>query len=75
MSERAFAQDGGLGRIFESFAGFLLVDLILMILVLKRIFSFRKVRYRGIDKNATRLIVACGLVNLFLARRVLLKPP
>jgi IS5 family transposase len=45
------------------------------ILVLKCIFGFRKVRYRGIDKNATRLFVACGLVNLFLARRVLLQPP
>ncbi len=45
------------------------------ILVLKCIFGFRKVRYRGIDKNATRLFVACGLINLFLARRVLLQPP
>lgn len=40
-------------------------------LVLKRVFGFHKVRYRGIDKNATRLFVACGLVNLFLARKVL----
>jgi IS5 family transposase len=45
------------------------------ILILKRVFGFRKVRYRGIDKNANRLFVACGLVNLFMARRVLLKPP
>lgn len=45
------------------------------ILILKRVFGFDKVRYRGIDKNATRLFVACGLVNLFLARKVLLKPP
>jgi IS5 family transposase len=44
-------------------------------LILKRVFGFAKVRYRGIDKNANRLFVACGLVNLFLARRVLLKPP
>ncbi len=43
-------------------------------LVLKRIFGFTKVRYRGIDKNATRLFVACGLANLFMARDVLLKP-
>jgi len=43
-------------------------------LVLKRIFGFTKVRYRGIDKNATRLFVACGLVNLFMARDALLKP-
>ena len=44
-------------------------------LILKRVFGFTKVRYRGIDKNATRLFVACGLVNLFLARKVLLRPP
>jgi IS5 family transposase len=43
-------------------------------LVLKRIFGFSKVRYRGLDKNANRLFVACGLVNLYLARRVLLRP-
>lgn len=45
------------------------------LLILKRVFGFDKVRYRGIDKNANRLFVACGLVNLFMARRVLLKPP
>lgn len=44
-------------------------------LILKRIFGFDKVRYRGIDKNANRLFVACGLVNIFMARRTLLKPP
>jgi len=39
---------------------------------LKCVFGFRKVRYRGLDKNAERLFVACGLVNLYLARRRLL---
>lgn len=43
-------------------------------LVIKRIFGFNKVRYRGLDKNAQRLFVACGLVNLFMARRYLLRP-
>ena len=43
-------------------------------LILKRIFGFNKVRYRGWDKNANRLFVACGLVNLFMARKVLLRP-
>lgn len=43
-------------------------------LVLKRIFGFNKVRYRGLDKNANRLFVACGLVNLYMARRHLLRP-
>lgn len=43
-------------------------------LILKRVFGFCKVRYRGLDKNANRLFVACGLVNLFMARKVLLRP-
>jgi len=42
-------------------------------LILKRIFGFNKVCYRGLDKNAHRLFVACGLVNLFMARKVLLR--
>ena len=41
--------------------------------VLKRIFGFTKVRYRGIHKNANRLFVACGLVNLYMTRRILLR--
>lgn len=43
-------------------------------LVLKQLFGFKKVRYRSLDKNANRLFVACGLVNLYLARRHLLWP-
>jgi IS5 family transposase len=42
------------------------------LLILKRVFGFDKVRYRGIDKNATRLFVACGLVNLYMVRRRIL---
>jgi len=42
-------------------------------LILKRIFGFSKVRYQGLDKNANRLFVACGLVNLYMARRELLR--
>ena len=42
-------------------------------LVLKRLFGFTSVRYRGLEKNAPRLFVACGLVNLYLARRRLLR--
>lgn len=41
-------------------------------LILKRVFGFAKVRYRGIAKNAQRLNVACALVNLFQLRRRLL---
>jgi IS5 family transposase len=43
-------------------------------LVAKRIFGFNKVRYRGLDKNANRLFVVCGLTNLFMARKHLLQP-
>jgi IS5 family transposase len=40
--------------------------------VIKRVFSFAKVRYRGLKKNAHRLLVTCALANLFMARRHLL---
>jgi transposase, IS5 family len=33
--------------------------------VIKRVFGFVKVRYRGLDKNAHRLFVTCALANLF----------
>ena len=42
-------------------------------LILKRVFGFAKVRYRGLQKNATRLFVACGLINLYMVRRRLLR--
>jgi IS5 family transposase len=41
--------------------------------VIKRVFGFAKVRYRGLKKNAHRLIVTCALANLFMARRQLLR--
>jgi len=37
--------------------------------VIKRIFGFTKVRYRGLEKNANRLFVACSLANIFMLRR------
>lgn len=40
-----------------------------VILVIKRIFGFSKVRYRGLAKNTNYLFVTCGLTNLYLARR------
>src|SRR5215472_12245286 len=42
-------------------------------LVIKRIFGFAKVRYRGLGKNANRLFVTCALANLYLVRRRLLR--
>jgi transposase, IS5 family len=41
--------------------------------IIKRIFGFQKVRYRGLDKNAHRLFVTCALTNLFVVRAHLLK--
>lgn len=41
--------------------------------VIKRLFGFVKVRYRGLEKNAHRLFVTCALSNLFIARRYLLR--
>lgn len=41
--------------------------------VIKRVFGFTKVRYRGLDKNAHRLFVASALANLFMVRRPLLR--
>lgn len=41
--------------------------------VIKRVFGFVKVGYRGLAKNAHRLFVACALANLFMARRRLLR--
>ncbi|MEW5865161.1 MAG: transposase [Pseudomonadota bacterium] len=41
--------------------------------VIKRVFGFAKVRYRGIAKNANRLFVTCALANLFIARRHLFR--
>jgi IS5 family transposase len=39
--------------------------------VIKRVFGFAKVRYRGLTKNTHRLLVTCALANLFMARRYL----
>jgi IS5 family transposase len=41
--------------------------------VIKRVFGFAKVRYRGIAKNANRLFVTCALANLFIARQHLFR--
>lgn len=40
--------------------------------VVKRLWGFRKVRYRGIEKNTARLFTAFALANLYLLRRRLL---
>jgi IS5 family transposase len=36
--------------------------------VVKRLWGFAKVRYRGLAKNATRSFVVLGLAHLYLAR-------
>lgn len=40
--------------------------------VIKRVFGFQKVRYRGLAKNLHRLEVTAALANLFMVRRQLL---
>jgi len=40
--------------------------------VVKRLWKFDKVRYRGLAKNATRAFVTLAMANIFLARRPLL---
>ena len=44
-----------------------------LFLVIKRVFGFDKVRYRGLAKNLHRLQVTCALANLFMARRYLMR--
>ena len=40
--------------------------------VVKRLWGFNKVRYRGLAKNATRAFVALGLANIYLCRQCLM---
>jgi transposase, IS5 family len=42
--------------------------------VIKRVFGFTKVRYRGLAKNGNRLFVAAALANLYTVRRQLMLP-
>lgn len=41
--------------------------------VIKGVFGFVKVRYRGLDKNANRLFATCALANLFMLRSRLMR--
>ena len=41
--------------------------------IIKRIFGFNKVRYRGLAKNLNRVQVLCALANLYSSRRYLLR--
>lgn len=41
--------------------------------VVKQLWGFAKVRYRGLAKNTARALAAFGLANLYLARRDLLR--
>jgi IS5 family transposase len=40
--------------------------------VMKHLFGFRRVRYRGLRKNENRFVVTCALINLYLQRTKLL---
>jgi IS5 family transposase len=41
--------------------------------VIKRVFGFAKVRYRGLAKNTNRVLVNCALANIYLMRRRLMR--
>ena len=41
--------------------------------VMKLKFGFVKLRYRGLKKNANQMFAVCGLVNLYLQRKKLLR--
>ena len=41
--------------------------------VIKGVFGFTKVRYRGLEKNAHRLFATCAFANIFMARRHLMR--
>ncbi len=43
--------------------------------IINRQLGFSKMRYRGLDKNAHRLFVACALSNIVMARKTLLRQP
>ena len=40
--------------------------------VVKRLWGFAKVRYRGLAKNATRAFTALALANIYLSRQRLM---
>jgi IS5 family transposase len=40
--------------------------------VVKRLWGFTKVRYRGLAKNATRAFIALALANIYLGRQRLM---
>jgi IS5 family transposase len=40
--------------------------------VMKNIFGFKKVRYRGLSKNGNKVYMTCGLINLYMSRSKLL---
>jgi IS5 family transposase len=42
--------------------------------VVKRLWGFTKVRYRGLAKNASRAFTALALANIYLTRHRLMAP-
>jgi len=40
--------------------------------VIKRVFGFAKVRYRGLAKNGNRVLVTAALADIFLVRYTVL---
>jgi IS5 family transposase len=40
---------------------------------MKRQFGYTRVRFRGLEKNATHLFTTCALINLVLSKKRLLR--
>jgi len=41
--------------------------------VIKRQFGFQKIRYRGLEKNASQVRLLVGLANIYMLRRQLVE--
>ncbi|MGB5586054.1 MAG: transposase [Gammaproteobacteria bacterium] len=41
--------------------------------IMKRQFGYTRVRFRGLEKNATHLFTTCALINLVLSKKRLLR--
>ena len=39
--------------------------------VMKNLFDFRKIRYRGLEKNRNRVVMTCPLINVYMFRKIL----
>ena len=43
--------------------------------VIKHLWGYRKVRYRGLEKNAAQVFILVALANMYMVRRELMAAP